>query len=197
MADMIDNLRTEFQRIKREHQKALVKNSARAILGASVIRVFDKGAKDKLRQALERLPIADLTKHRGEEDYRKWFDLSLSKVSKVLKECSPPSERSRIYPGYKWGHAAKVLNLFVREVVENKRYFTSKQAAVIRFWLHVPIDSRVIERLRHLGVNLPFDNIKQICTRRMYYEVQDLLKRAADAESVPRVWFDDVWAMRD
>jgi hypothetical protein len=61
----------------------------------------------------------------------------------------------------------------------------------------VPIDSQVIKKIRALGCTLPFNKIKDINTAEKFYSVQDLLGRAASAENIPRIWFDDVWADRD
>ena len=42
--------------------------------------------------------------------------------------------------GYKWGHATKILTLYIREFVLNSRYFTDAQVQAILPWLYVPID---------------------------------------------------------
>jgi hypothetical protein len=189
-------LEQEFIRIKNEHKKALLKTSARVVLGSSVIRVFREGTSDLLRPALENIPVDDLLTINNQEEYKIWFEPHLKKLAEQIKSNNPERDKPNIYPGYQWGHAAKVLNLFLREIVEYKRYFSNKEASRIRQWLYMPIDRIIIERLQKLGIRLPFKQIKGIDTAEKFYSTQDLLNRAARAAETPRIWFDDVWGDR-
>ena len=47
------------------------------------------------------------------------------------------------------------------------------------------------------GVEIPFRRIKDVATARDFYSLQEILGDAARREGVPRIWFDDVWAVRD
>lgn len=189
-------LENEFIRIRDKHRKALLKISARAVLGPSVIRVFQKGTKLKLKPLLENINVDELLKIETQEDYQHWFEKHLAKVAEEIRIANPRNTTPRIYPGYKWGHAAKVLNLFIREVVEFKRYFSDVKATRIRKWLYTPIDSLAIKELKRLDVNLPFSKIKEIDTQEKFYDVQSQLGRPASKVDVPRIWFDDIWGDR-
>lgn len=188
-------LRKKYEDIGNKHRSSLLKISARSVLGSSVIRVFNGESKPILLNYLERIDINDLLRLKDETDYKSWFKNHLSKLSQEIKKTNP--QNTSIYPGYKWGHATKILNLYIREVVEYKRYFRESEAAKIRKWLYVPIDSQVMKKIRALGYTLPFNKIKDIDTAKKFYDVQDLLGRAASAVNVPRIWFDDVWADRE
>lgn len=94
------------------------------------------------------------------------------------------------------GTFCKVLSLYLRDLVLHTRYFTDAQACAMSDWLYVPIDSILIERLRSLGVNIPFRQIREVDSEGKFYEVQKLLADAAAKVGVPRVWFDDNWADR-
>jgi hypothetical protein len=181
-------------KLKKEYDDIL-KIAARSVLGSSVIRVFNGESKEKLLDYLQKINVDDLLRLRDQTDYKSWFETHLSKLSQEIKKTNPTN--TNIFPGYKWGHATKILNLYIREVVEYKRYFRESEAAKIRKWLYVPIDSQVMKKIRALGYTLPFNKIKDIDTAKKFYGVQDLLGRAASAVNVPRIWFDDVWADRD
>lgn len=188
-------LEKKYKVIGKEHRKSLLKISARSVLGSSVIRVFNSGSKSGLINCLEKINVDDLLRLKDEVNYKAWFQNNLSKLSQEIKKTNP--QNKNIYPGYKWGHATKILNLYIREVVEYKRYFRDADAAKIRKWLYVPIDSQVMKMIRKLDYTLKFSKINEIDTADKFYEVQDLLGRAASAVDVPRIWFDDVWADRD
>ncbi len=189
-------LEQEFHRIKNEHKKAILKTSARAVLGPSVIRVFREGTSVLLRPALENIPVDDLPTINSQEEYKVWFEPHLKKIAEQIKSNNPERHNPSIYPGYQWGHAAKVFNLFLREIVEYKRYFSDEEASRIRQWLYMPIDRIVIERLHKLGIRLSFKQIKGIDTAEKFYSTQKLLGDAAHTAGIPRIWFDDVWGDR-
>ena len=189
-------LENEFIRIRDKHRKALLKISARAVLGPSVIRVFQKGTKRRLKPILENINIDELLVLETQEEYKQWFKENLEKIAEEIVTTNPKNKASSIYPGYKWGHAAKVLNLFIREVVEFKRYFSDGEAKRISKWLYIPVDSLAIKELKRLGVNLPFNKIKAINTEEKFYDVQEWLGRPASEVDVLRIWFDDMWGDR-
>ncbi len=189
--DCRDRLRHEYERIKANHQKALRRTAARVVLGASVVRVFRPGTKGDLLKALEAIDIEGLRGLTSHRQFTKWFETELHALAAAIRRKN--RDNARINPGYKWGHATKILTLYVRDLVLSSRYFADGQVRRVSGWLYSPIDSVVIKRLRCLGLRLPFASIKQIDTRHKYYDVQEMLHRAAARVGVPRVWFDDNW----
>ena len=166
---------------------------ARAVTGPSVIRVFEKGTKDDLMPALLRVPIEQLPALPDRRAFEAWFEKQLEPVAKTLAKRN--ARRNSVQPGIKWGHAAKILAIYVRDIVLHSRYFEDEEVERLTPWLFVPVDSKVMERLADLGVELPFHKIKEIATRDHFYVVQNLL--GANCKSgVARVVFDDVWADR-
>lgn len=188
------NLVEEFERLKKEHEQALRKRSARCVLGSSVIRVFKPNTKERLAKILCAVPVRKLASIRSEWQYRRWFETQLSRVARCIKRTN--AHNPKIYPGYKWGHAAKVLNLYLREVVYNSPYFRDPVVNRLSFWLYVPIDGILLKRLRQLGCPTDLGAIKDIDTAEKYHRVQDILTLAANKVRVPRVWFDDNWGDR-
>ncbi len=143
---------------------------------------------------LEDVEIDDPPTIRDQETFQTWFDKQLSRVAHTIDRRN--SRNRRIAPGAKWGHATKILTLFVRDLVLKSRYFSDKDAKRISQYLYAPIDSIVIRRLRILGVRPPFSKIKEIDSRKKFYDVQEKLGSAAKKAGIPRVWFDDNWGDR-
>jgi hypothetical protein len=190
-----DKLIKKYKDIGKKHRSSLLKISRRSVLGSSVIRVFDPDSKPIFQKCLEKINVDDLLQLKDQTEYKAWFQNHLSKLSREIRKSNP--KNANIYPGYKWGHATKILNLYIREVVEYKHYFRESKAAKIRKWLYMPIDSQVMKEIHALGHTLPFNKIKHIDMAKKFYDVQDLLGQAASAVNVPRIWFDDVWADRE
>lgn len=187
-------LEKEFERIKYSHRKALETTAARVVLGPSVIRVFEKGTKKRLMPVLAKVRIDELYNVMNQQQFKLWFEKELNRIAAAVRETN--RDNHRINPGHKWGHSTKILTLYIREMVLKSRYFNDTQVKRISSWLYIPIDSIAIKRLRKLGVKLPFNNIKELRTSKIFYDTQDILAKAAAKANVPRIWFDDNWGDR-
>jgi hypothetical protein len=186
---------TNELRLRHERTRESVRHwCARAVTGPSVIRVFEKGTTNDLLPVLLGLPIDAMTQMDNRTEFEAWFETQLQHVAKAISKRNATNKR--VQPGLKWGHAAKVLSLYLRDVVLHSRFFLDKDADRIATWLFVPVDSRVMERLTQLGVRLPFAKIKDIATRNDFYFIQDILAESCEAGTA-RVIFDDVWADRE
>lgn len=182
-------------RMRHSRTRETVKHwCARGATSSSVVRVFEKDTKEDLMRALRDVPVESLPKMTGCEEFEAWFETQLSHVAHVIKKRNRTNPR--VNPDLKWGHAAKVLALYLRDIVLHSRFFTDVEVTRITPWLFVPIDSRVIERLTDLGVRLPFRQIRQIASKDTFYAVQDLFA-SGSGQGIPRVVFDDVWADRN
>ncbi len=188
------SLASEFVRIKKDHQNALRKTTARTVLGPSVMRVFAKGTRDVLMPTLTRIDVDALGNVQNQNAFSTWFDES---VERIWRKLAPINRgNTRIAPGGKWGHSTKIMALFIRDLVLGSRYFLDNEVARLSPFLYVPIDGVVMQRLKKLGVRLSFTRIREIDSRDKFYHVQDLLGDVAVRESIPRVWFDDNWGDR-
>ena len=139
---------------------------ARAATSSSVVRVFERGTKDELLRALLRVPIKEMPRLGGRHEFEEWFEKQLDRIARAIS--SRNKANPRVNPGMKWGHAAKVLAIYLREVVLRSRFFNDAEADRIALWLFVPVDSKIIERLSELGVRLPFKQIRQIATKKNF-----------------------------
>lgn len=187
-------LADEYRRVQTHHDHALQLYAARAVLGPSVMRVFVADTMDDIRPFLGALPVKEAGALTSQAEYKEWFDAKTKLVANCLAKKN--SKNSRVNPGIRWGHATKILALYMRDMVLSSRLFTEAEAERLTPWLYAPIDSIVIKRLGHLGVDPGFTRIKDIDTHDKFHGVQEVLGRVAKKVGVPRVWFDDNWGDR-
>jgi hypothetical protein len=174
----------------------MIRFTIRSALPPSVIRGMSSGTKAALTAYLERIPVDELRGIESEASYRAWFEAHLEPVARIIRQLSPPEQKPRLNPGYKWGHGAKVLALHVRDLVLRSRYFSDEDADRIAPMLCCPVDGVVLQRLKQVGVHVGIERIYRVDSKRLYWSIQDRLEAAASEVRVPRVWFDDVWGDR-
>lgn len=187
-----DGLAAEYARIAATHRDAILRTVARMAIPGSVGRVFNPGTTAALTKVLPDLNVEQLPEVVDQADYRRWFEASLERVAGTIRRLNPRDSRPGIYPGYKWGHATKILCLLVRDLTLHSRYFTEDEVDRIQRWLYCPVDGIVIRRLRGAGFEPGVNLIREI-DEAGFWRIQDGLSEAA-AAGVPRVWFDDVWS---
>jgi len=189
----VDVLGDEFARIKDQHKERMKFVSARDALSPSVTRVFAPGTKEGVLPVLLGIDVDLIPGFDGQDNYRQWFEENLERVAQRIGDLNSEKARPSIYPGYKWGHAAKILNVYVRNVVIYSRYFPDEVVERISHWLYCPIDSYIISRLNSIGCKPPCALIKDVDTAEKFCDTQACLQRAAARCGVPAVWFDDNW----
>ncbi len=182
---MLDRLKEEFKRIKENHQNAIIRRTALTALGPSMVRFLPRGTKENIIPTLCRIKFNELLKFNSQDEYQKWFEKNLGKVASKI-EIGNSGRR-------KWAYAAKILNLFLRDVVSNSRFFDDNQANEIIGWLYAPIDKKVLDRLRKLIEKRIPNELRYVDSKKKFYKIQEVLGEAAKKVGVPRVWFDDVW----
>lgn len=190
----LDRLVASFREIGTKHAAALVRHAARVVLGASVMRVFRRGTNGPLRSALSRIDPSPLGALRSAHEYERWHQHELDRIGRAIWATN--ADNPRVQHGYKWGHGAKVLALFVRELVLSSRYFPDAVAHRLEPWLYAPVDRIALGHLKRLGIARSASSIKQIDSHAEFREIQNMLGEAAARAGVPRVWFDDLWLER-
>ena len=144
----------EFRRIKNNHRRAMKYWAAKATLTPSVIRVFSKKSREKILPHLVSINVSKLSGFQSQVQYDRWLMDRLSNLASLVRRLNP--NNPTINPGYKWGHAAKVLNIYVREILLHSRYFDPVVVERVSKWLHVPIDGRNIHRLEGARLSASF-----------------------------------------
>ena len=190
----MDEFIREYRRIKMHHWEAELCFFARINLPGSIMRVFNRGTKQKLFDVLIKIDIKKLRAIRSQELFKAYFESNLNKFARVISKTN--SGNSSVYPGYKWGHGTKILCLFLRDTVLHSRHFSKSEADRLSNYLYAPIDGVVMKKLRKLGYKAPFKAIKEIDSKKKFYDVHDTLDQASSQVGVPRIWFDDNWAER-
>lgn len=186
-----------FKETKEKHQQALKNRFAREVLGSSIIRVFEKNSKNGLILSLtKKVDIDRLKKINNHSDYAKWHTVNLVPIAKEILKTN--SNNKRISGGEKWGHAAKILNLYVFNcVLNNSALFTRKQSEILQNFLHVPIDNLIIKELKRCNQKVPSNNIKGITSKKHYDKFQEILSFHSKQINIPAIYFDDyVWGLR-
>ena len=169
-----ERLIAEYKRIQRAHKRALVRTVARSNLGGAVIRVYDKGTKEPLLAALTGVRFDLLRNVRSQTEFRKWFNRELNRIAGVIRRKNPRNKRIR--PGLKWGHAAKVLCLLLRGIVQRSDYFDRRVAKRLMPYLYQPMDSKVIGRLARELKILPAVQVAETDRRR-----EEVLRHSGEA----------------
>lgn len=191
----LEKLAGKFRAIGAGHTKALLHRAARVVLGPSVLRVFVRGTNEPLHAALAETDPERLRAIRTPGEFERWYERELDRLAQAVQRTN--ADNPRIQPAYKWGHAAKVLALFVRELVLNRRYFPDNIVCRLEPWLYAPIDRIALRHLQRFGLRGCGTRIKDIDSREKFDAIQDALSTAANQAGVPRVWFDDLWLERD
>lgn len=184
-------LLAEYRRIGEAHKRAIKRTVAEGMLGASILRVFSRGTKDDVVPVLLEIDFDALHAITSQVIFDSWFDAGVSRVAAALRIKN--ASKRECNPGIEWGHAAKIMSIFVRDIVERTAYFDGSTRDRLMPLLYNPLDSRVFNRLKELGWNGTVNKIKDVAAREDFYGLQETLGRAAREAGVPRVWFDDVW----
>jgi len=181
----MEKLIKKFCDIKEGHRETILTKLARTTIGSSIGRVLKKGSKEQIWRTLEKIPVDKILRLRSEQDYKKWFEKQLGILARKIDKTNRGN--ARIYPGYKWGHATKILCLYLRSIVIDREYFLKNYGEKIKYWLYCPIDSVVMKALKKYGVDLPFKKIKDIDAPETFYDIQNKLGQAARKVGVPRI----------
>ena len=194
------NLEETFRHINNHRKHVIVNHVAKVCFRGSTGRIFPNETKtpegsvsNQIKEVLKKIEVGELLEIKDQKKFGEWFEKKLGKVvKKIPKRTSRGIELKD--SARKWGYAAKILCLFLREMVLHCRYFEPEQAEKVEQWLYCPIDSKVMNAMKARGVPLNFTRIMDINKKRFDY-VQEQLSNAAKNEKVPRIWFDYVWSI--
>jgi hypothetical protein len=190
LSEIYSNLNDPFY-----YKNAIKARVAKIILGSSVIRVFKGGSKISLTECLGKIDVDYLLKISSRKEYDAWHLAGINKIYSCLKK-EPVNIDRLSKEGLKWGHSTKIFNLFIGHLVTMSPYFDkTEDYERIRFYLHVPLDSKAFEVLRDCGIKHVPKNIKQV-TQKDYKNIQALLFQASEMHNIPALHFDEyAWAL--
>ncbi len=187
---MTDN---PFALIREKRPKLMVRFISKTFATGSTFRMLRGVRAQSVRRWLveHMSDCAELSKIRE----RKAYDRTAMSVMRRLQESVGGAKK------LPFGHAAKLVNLYVKEATSRRELLSDRQAQIIRRWAHVPIDSIILNGFRHdfprhaesIGVkrNLP---IKAL-TPKQHSQVQELLRKKAFEEKCNPLDYDLLWAI--
>ena len=160
------------------------------VLGSSVIRVFVKGTKDALLKCLHKIPVERALYLHTQAEYDRWHYHQVKKVYNCLRYQRGNISRIGNNTGLEFGHATKIVNLFIGHLVFYSPYFKKKDTITISTFLHVPLDRKVFDALRACNVEGVPPSIKKV-DKTTYYRLQDEIRQHAKAHKLPPLYFDE------
>jgi hypothetical protein len=184
-----------FNILKNEnsYKPYIKKRIIKIILGSSVIRALPPKSKPSLMTCLDSIALKQLHEVNSQETFDIWHKKQVSKVEACLVKCNAKSQRFE-KDEQLFGHAIKVLNLFMGHLVLNSEYFSQEVKARTKYLLHVPLDSKVFSALKNEpGLNVP-KYIKSL-TPGTYQAIQKKIREFATKANLPSIYLDDyAWA---
>jgi len=174
------------------HKAFIKKRIIKIILGSSVIRALPSGTKPKLIACIESLPEFELSTIKSNAAFVEWHLLQVTQIEKCLESCDKKSKRFK--KGQLFGHAVKVFNLYLSHLVLFSGFFNPSVVSRVKYYLQVPLDSKVFSAIRNEnGLKVP-KSIKAL-DKKSYQLIQNEIRYYANLTGVPSVYFDDfAWA---
>lgn len=179
-----------------EYLKSLIKKRIiKIILGSSVIRALPAGTKPILTLRLETIPVLELCAIDSQISFNAWHKRQVSKVEKCLKGCI--NDSTRLKEDEVFGHAAKIFNLYLSHLVLYSAFFSQDEVMRIKYFLHVPLDSKVFSAIK-VDKSLDIPNSIKSLKPKSYNSIQDTIRKCAAQFKLPAIYFDEfAWTLED
>lgn len=170
----------------------VVNRMIKIILGSSVIRVFSKGTKPALMKGLKAIPVNELNQLTTQTEFDSWHQSHVRKIQRILERSD--KDRARFEKGELFGHATKVVNLYLGHLVLYSHYFKKVTINRVKYLLHVPLDSKVFIALRGEPSLIVPGSIKELKSG-SYDKIQKAIREHALNAGLPAIYFDEyAWA---
>lgn len=189
----VDNV-YQYLSIEKNYKHAIKMRVCKIILGSSVIRAFKPKTKADLLISLIKIDFKGLYSINSEKKYDAWHKKRVDAIYKSLLRNNEVKFKDDL-EGLKWGHATKILNLYIGHLLYYSPYFgNAKYINRIYTYLHTPLDSKVFKVLKKSMVATP-KSIKSI-RRVEYLTIQQILREKAKPFSIASIVFDEyAWAV--
>jgi hypothetical protein len=173
---------------RRQHTDAMLRRRIKFVAEkGAMARLFRVDTSQQLQKQVFRcLKPRRLASLRTRDAYDKWL-LRTIESNRWKRFC-----RNRLSSD-RWAYVAKLLNIVIYEIVSNRELFSDTDWRRIQHFLHIPIDSSVIEYVTAIDANFP--RIKRLkgMTKRSYLEIQRFVREVAAKNAVPPIWFEAAW----
>lgn len=96
----------------------------------------------------------------------------------------------------RWALFAKLINILVYEILTNRELCPEKDDWQRRcHWIHVPMDSIVVEYLHDHDRTFPTVSKFKGMTKQKYKDLQDATRKVAKKDRVDPIWFEAAWSL--
>ncbi len=174
------------------YKSFVVNRIIKIILGSSVIRAFSKGTKPLLMKGLKAIPINEIDQLTTQTEFDSWHKSQVGKIQTILVRGD--KETARFGNGELYGHAAKVVNLYIGHLLLFSQYFKKVTINRVKHFLHVPLDRKVFIALKGEKSIIVPKSIKELIPG-TYDSIQNAIRKHALNAGLPAIYFDEyAWA---
>jgi hypothetical protein len=160
---------------------------------SSMMRVFSKGSKEKIKSKLEK-HFSSLTNIKTREDYEafhltfcEWFTREIRTAEKKRESREVLKSEAASY-----GHAAKVLDIAIKVYVCYCAQPDAKVSNRLVPFLHGAVDTQLMEYLKSASsTTIRAKTIKEV-DEKVYRNLQSLVRAESQRRKVHPVQYDDI-----
>ncbi|MCK4428237.1 MAG: hypothetical protein KAW16_07135 [candidate division Zixibacteria bacterium] len=173
-----------------QHREALLRRRIKFVVEkGAMARLFPAGTHKALQNKLfQHIQPDAIAKHQTLGEYDSWL------LGKVKLPCWNRYSRNGIKFD-RWSYFGKLINIVVYEIVSNRELFLEKDWKRIKWFLHLPIDAKVIAELKKLDPNFPKIQILKGMTEDQYLNIQTAARSNAENLKKPSIWFEAAWSV--
>jgi hypothetical protein len=174
---------------KREHLIAASQRRIKFVAEkGAMARLFKRRTNKALQADLLRTILPPrLAKIKNCSDYDRWL------VRTIQLKCWRRYSRNGIAAD-RWAYFAKLINIVVYEIASNHELFRSSDWKRVRGFLHLPIDSSVLDHLHQIDRTFPKKRRLRGMTKSQYLKIQHAARTVAMKHKLPPIWFEAAWA---
>jgi hypothetical protein len=174
---------------EKEYHSALIRRRIRFIVYfPALVRLFKAGTHHILENALfKRSSPSEFVHIKTQEHYDHWLEKAAE------DSCWAACTKDEIEQ-VRWGLFAKVINIIVYEIVSQRELCSESDWQRLRSFLHVPIDSIVIDHLRQIDPQFQARTKLKGMTKDEYWHIQNVIRVMARVNDVPPIWFEAAWS---
>lgn len=175
-----------------KHHDALIRRRIKFVAEkGAMARLFRMGTNAALQEELfRRLKLSELSRIQTRKEYDDWHTRT------VELDCWQNYSRNGLHVD-RWAYFAKLINIVVYEIVSNHELFTETDWKRIRPFLHIPIDSTVMNDLTRIDPTFPSIFTLKGMTKEEYWHVQEAVRKLAENYGVPPIWFEAAWSAQE
>ena len=175
---------------KKIHLEALIRRRIKFVVEkGAMARLFKKGTHYLLQDELyKKLKLSSLETVKNKEEYDEWL------LYVIESSCWGNFSRNGLKKD-RWAYFAKLINIVIYEIVSNREIFSEVGWKRVRTFIHIQIDSIVMDHLSELDPQFPIIYGLKGMTKKQYINIQQATRKLAKKYQVPPIWFEAAWSI--